>query len=567
VIEAGPALAAVADRLGLDEALATLARSDLLPPRVEDKVAGQLRAGFLAALKASLVDGSYRPVPADLVLVPKPRFASRPAALLSLEDRVVFAALVAAVGSKIDRVLDDADRVYWPRGTPASGRWKEFERAPLDAHSSHVVLADVAGFYESVDHARLRRVLIATSGSTPIADALAAWLAVVMGSTRGLPQGYPASDHLATIYLAEADATVARGGYLLHRHGDDFRIPAQDYPDALRAAHVVEQGLRRCLLLPNSSKLVIETAEHYAEDLARTDEDSEELRQELMKDAAERLLADGYEVDAYYLLERLGIEVEPTGSYREGTSASPEDLAELEVMVTPSTTARAWALLDNAMLRRPGTANRGDLLSNGHFHERVASALPVLAGSKDPQALIHCPVLLTRHGDETALVSNYLAALTSVAPEEVRKICLAVLASETFMLGWQRAWLWNTLGRVDPEHLDREVLALAAAVAGSDGGIWLERVEAVKVMAVAGSLDRPLLLSLWERAPAVYQADLIAAAAMLTGSWAARFLSTARQHPVHQVVRSNVLSALPTASEPPASGGADSAAETSGLDG
>lgn len=554
--EAGQALAVIVERLDLGAALADLDRSDLLPPRVEDKVAGQLRAGFLASLAASLADGSYRPLPADRVLVPKPRFASRPAALLSLDDRVVLAALVAAAGSKIERLLDEPERVFWPRGVPAPGRWKEFEQAPLVGEPSHVVIADVAGFYESVDHVRLRRVLIAATGSTPLADALHAWLGEVMGLSRGLPQGYAAADHLATLYLSEADATVARGGFLLHRHGDDFRIPALDYPDALRAAHVVEQGMRSCQLLPNSSKLVIEKAEHYAADLDKTDQDSEALRQELVRDAADRLLADGHEVDSYYLLQRLGIEVESTGSYREGGTAGPEDLAELEALVTPSTTSRAWALLDDAMLRRPGSGKPGPLLSNGHFHERVANALPVLAGAKDPQALLHCQVLLTRHGDETALVSSYLAAMASAQPAEVRQICLAVLASETFMLGWQRAWLWNTLGRLRPEHLTEDVLALAGSAAGSDSSVWLERAEAAKLMATAGSLGRPLLLALWERAPAVYQADLIAAAAALAGEhdWAARFLSTARQHPVHQVVRSNVLSALPSGPPSPAIG-------------
>jgi hypothetical protein len=172
----------------------------------------------------------------------------------------------------------------------------------------------------------------------------------------------------------------------------------------------------------------------------------------------------------------------------------------------------------------------------------------VLAGAKDPQALVHCPLLLTRHGDETALVCNYLAAMVVATPENVRAICVAVLASDTFMLGWQRAWLWNTLMRLPQLYQTHgEVLVIAEAAAASDSCVWLERIEATKFLASAGKLGRPLLLALWERAPAVYQADLIAAAALLAREheWADRFLSTARQNPVHRVVRSNVLSALP----------------------
>lgn len=156
----GEKLQVVAARLDLRSALDNLQRNDLLPSRVEDKVHGQLRQGFLAFLEAAIADGSYRPSSADRVLVPKSRFASRPATLLSLEDRLVYSALVATAGDKIERVLDTPDRVFWPRGKPSPGRWKDFERAPLTVGPSHIVLADVAGFYESIDHDRLRHVLI-----------------------------------------------------------------------------------------------------------------------------------------------------------------------------------------------------------------------------------------------------------------------------------------------------------------------------------------------------------------------------------------------------------------------
>jgi hypothetical protein len=137
-VTAGPALAAAASALDLDEALSRIERNDLLPPRLEDKVAGQLRKGFVASLAAALKDGSYRPLRADIVMVPKQKFASRTAALLSLEDRFVYAALVAAASRGIGRVLDDPDRVLWPRAEAAPKRWKGFENAPLGVNPTHI---------------------------------------------------------------------------------------------------------------------------------------------------------------------------------------------------------------------------------------------------------------------------------------------------------------------------------------------------------------------------------------------------------------------------------------------
>ncbi|HEX8347413.1 MAG TPA: hypothetical protein VF657_22150 [Actinoplanes sp.] len=540
----GEKLQVLAERLDLKAALDNLQRNDLLPPRVEDKVQGQLRQGFLEGLTAAIADGSYRPLPADRVLVPKPRFASRPASLLSLEDRLVYSSLVSTAGDKIERVLDDSERVFWPRGKPAPGRWKEFEKAPLAVEPSHIVLADVAGFYESVDHARLRRVLIRVVGSTPLADAICVWLGEVMGGPRGIPQGYSASDHLATVYLADADAAVARAGFLLHRHGDDIRIPVHDYPDALRAAHVVEQGLRQCQLLPNSSKLTIETIGKYRTDLGRTDADAQRLREQLESDAAERLLEEGKDEDVFYLLERLGFDVEPTGGYREGIAVGPDDVAELAAMLTPTTAEQAWAMLDDGMRRRPGGGGDSQALSNEHFHERVAGALPVLAGAKGGKALVHCEVLLTRYAEETALVASYLAAMAADQRQEVQKICAAVLGSDTFMLGWQRAWLWNTLANVAPVELDEGIASLAQRAAESDRCDWIERLEATKLLAAIGSLERQILLTLWQRAPTVYRADLIAAAVLLQfrspEDWPRRFLATAKQDPIHTVVESNI---------------------------
>lgn len=540
----GDRLQAVASLLDLDKAIEGLDSNDLLPPRVEDKVAGQLRAGFLASLRASLEDGSYRPSPADRVLVPKQRFASRVASLVGLQDRVVYAALVDSCGSKIERTLDDLERVFWPRGIPTPGKWKEFETAPLaEASTTHVVFADVAGFYESVDHARLRRVLIASVGHTPTADAIVDWLGEVMQNSRGLPQGYAASDHLATLYLAESDAAVARAGFTLFRHGDDMRVPVDSYPEALRAAHSVEQALRACDLLPNSSKLAIETVGKYRGDLSRTDEDAQELRRQLQLDAAQKLL-EADEEDAYALLGRVGVDLDEPGGYGRGWAMGAVDVAELAELISPPTSEHAWAMFADAMARRPGGGGALSALSNEHFHERIAGALPVLAGAKDGRALEHCGILLSRHSDETLLVATYLSALSGSASTEVQAICASELAAETFSFGWQRAWLWAVLRYTDIGQLPDGVATAARQVISADAHDWVERVEAAKLLGSIGKLPRSTLVTLWERAPLVYGADLIAAVTMMAKSelWAERFLSTAKQDPVHVVVRRNVSS-------------------------
>src|SRR5581483_8825572 len=85
----------IASLLDLPRAQAQAAVSnDLLPPREDDRVTGELGKRFVAHLTKVLDEGSYEPDPASFVQVPKPGFTSRPAALLTLTDRVVYEALV-----------------------------------------------------------------------------------------------------------------------------------------------------------------------------------------------------------------------------------------------------------------------------------------------------------------------------------------------------------------------------------------------------------------------------------------------------------------------------------------
>lgn len=226
-------------------------------------------------------------------------------------------------------------------------------------------------------------------------------------------------------------------------------------------------------------------------------------------------------------------------------------MEEIQQFLSPSTAEQAWATFADAMARRPGGKRIDTQLSNAHFHERVAGSLPLLAGAKDAKAITHCQTLLQRHPDESAHVTTYLSALSAKAPDDVADVCVAVLESTTFMLGWQRALLWNTfsLAQVPGNEAGEEAahekgVAHAVRVAESDAYEWIERTEALKFLASRDRLEQQMVMVLWERAPSVYRADIIAAVARAQDhAWAQRFLATANQDPIHAVVSRNVLEA------------------------
>lgn len=104
----------IVDTLDLRAAITEASESnDLIPPRPEDRVGGELGTRFLESLRRDLERGAYDPQPAYTVAVPESSVATRPAALLSLEDRVVFAAIVNALKSRIESALLGEDIVVF----------------------------------------------------------------------------------------------------------------------------------------------------------------------------------------------------------------------------------------------------------------------------------------------------------------------------------------------------------------------------------------------------------------------------------------------------------------------
>ena len=195
----------IAESLDFDKALRELKYNDLIWKRLEDKAVGEAGARFIEYLRLRVEHGSYDPEPAYIIAAPKSTVATRPAALLSIDDRVMFAAIVDVLRTRIESYLLGNDLVLWPRGISSPERWPEFENSVLVSDVSYVARADIVGFYEFVDHERLTDVVVSATGKRKIADALTHFLRRVMNSQRGLPQGLLPSDALATLYLSELD--------------------------------------------------------------------------------------------------------------------------------------------------------------------------------------------------------------------------------------------------------------------------------------------------------------------------------------------------------------------------
>lgn len=537
-------------RLDLQAAAAALGRNDLLPPRLEDAVGGEVGKRFTEALAAEIASGRYAPTRAVIVPVPKPGLTTRPAALVTLRDRVTYDALVGPLRPRIETYLVSSDVVFWPRASPTPKRWREFDSAPAQLQATHVALVDVAGYYESVRHDLLADILLDATGRSEIVYALIDFLGMLMGTDHGLPQGLVASDPLATVYLTPVDRAMLRSGIDYFRNGDDMRIAARSYADGVKAVAFVEAELRSRHLTLNATKTRIVLIDTYQRQLTHIAEAKSDLRKRL----EERRLGalKGGDVSTMELVaEMLGI---PKGSIQESADLGVleetllsfglpyeqltiDDLIDLvRHDLAPDDVEVACTLFSETVGRSVSEVS-GEL-SKETFHERLQDALVTLSASQCPCALKECGRLLTEYPAETDLLTTYLEALTSTHAKEVADQVLSALTAPTYRHGWQIAWLCRPLLKV-ADLIPPETLEPVRAWLRDEEAGWLRRVSIAKLLAATGRLSKDDLIFLWRASPPACQPDLLEAAFLASRSgavWATTFLEGCMGDRVNEVV-------------------------------
>jgi hypothetical protein len=540
--------ALILERLDLRAALtAGLERNDLLPPRPDDRAGGEVGERFIAALAQLMASGRYEADRAVLVPVPKPNYATRTAALLTAADRVVYHALVEPLRTRIERGLVSDAALLWPRAESTDKQWTRFEITPTQSVGDYIVLSDVSGFYESVDHDLLGDRLVALTGRTELVDALVDFLGQVMQSPRGLPQGLSASDALATAYLSPVDAGMLRHGCAYWRHGDDVRIAVADHDAGRLAVHRFENLLRSVRLLMNGDKTKVLLRETYQRHMHAVDDERDRVQSRLTA-AKERavLSADLDDEEVGNLVERAGIDNQTLWNLFYHRNISLEEIVEqLRPHLKPDDISLALATYKEAILKAPDVGG-GQALGLEIFHAMLSSSLTTLIAAREATPLVEIASLVSRFPSETELLATYLRALASNRPQAVVDAATRAL-SAGYTTGWQQAWLFSVVRKVVEETSGTDVgplVDIAVAIAKDEEKSWLARAEAARFLACAHSLSHELLTRLWASSPAAVRADLAAAVATVATSrpeteasaWAEVFQDSLREDPLLQVV-------------------------------
>lgn len=208
-----------------------------------ERFAGHLDR-YLGELGQELESGWYRPLPVRRVEIPKADGKWRPLGIPTVRDRVVQAAVKRVIEPIFEQMFVPTSYGFRP-GRGCKDALRNVDEL-LKAGYTHVVDADLRGYFDRIPHDRLKQRLAAHISDSRVLSLLEGWIEqdVVQElkrwtPTSGTPQGAVISPLLANLYLHDLDVKLAELGLSMVRYADDFVILCQSAAEATHALDVV----------------------------------------------------------------------------------------------------------------------------------------------------------------------------------------------------------------------------------------------------------------------------------------------------------------------------------------
>ena len=188
-------------------------------------------APFLAALAASLADGTYRPKPVRRVRIPKSDGGERLLGVPCVADRCVQAAAKLLLEPIFE--VDFASCSYGFRPQRSAHQALDAIRVAVKERRYWIVDVDIRAFFDTVDRTKLLGLVAERISDRRMLKLLRSFLdsgvldgKELLDSETGTPQGGVVSPLLANIYLTALDRTIGELGsrVRLIRYADDMVV-------------------------------------------------------------------------------------------------------------------------------------------------------------------------------------------------------------------------------------------------------------------------------------------------------------------------------------------------------
>lgn len=395
----------------------------LFPSRVVERVVLQRVDEAASKISAELRQG-VTVLAGPTVQVPKSRYGYRPVLPLTFQTRAAYRMLAGS----IEEELGAPDRTR--------SAWERFESFPLVAGvgAGSILRADIAAFYQSIDHEQLVLELVRRTGLGFPPRAIGELLGAVMGARRGLPQNNAASHVLADAFLGRLDGELRRSGIVSSRYNDDFVFAFDSWADAHGFLEIFVGEVAAMGLSINEQKTRFFTRSNYESWVGRHRKIWDEIDSEL---EWTEIWSGGSEIES----GRDATVEEITGEENAGNLE-----ADLELRSRKS--AAALSAVNYALERlRGGPPSAGPLsdwlLEQSTLRRLLGEALVVLQRYPSDDVGAQFVQVVRTEVQLTHLVGGALAALAPLNPTAVASVLRQVVTESDSprLSNWQTLWL------------------------------------------------------------------------------------------------------------------------------
>jgi RNA-directed DNA polymerase len=216
---------------------------------------------LLDELTADLKEGSYRPLPARRVFIPKPgSMERRPLSIPTVRDRIVQAALKTVIEPVFEADFEPYSFGFRPKRAAHDALQLILDECYRGQR--WVVETDIANCFEAIPHERLMQAIEERIVDRQILKLLRVLLragvmeeGAVRRSVSGTPQGGVVSPLLCNVYLHRLDRDwQTRGQGVLVRYADDLVVMCRTEAEARSALAALRALLAELGLEPKDAK-------------------------------------------------------------------------------------------------------------------------------------------------------------------------------------------------------------------------------------------------------------------------------------------------------------------------
>jgi RNA-directed DNA polymerase len=247
---AGPSMEGIVERENLKTALAQVRRNKGaagIDGMSVDDLPNYLKEHW-PAIRAQLLDGTYKPQPVRRVEIPKASGGVRLLGIPTVLDRLIQQAVMQVLQADWDPTFSETSFGFRPKRSAHQA----VERAQAFIASGYAVVVDIdlEKFFDRVNHDVLMGLIAKRVADKRILKLIRGFLSagvmeggLVSPTEEGTPQGGPLSPLLSNLMLDVLDKELEKRGHHFVRYADDCNI----YVRSQRAGERVMIGIERFL--------------------------------------------------------------------------------------------------------------------------------------------------------------------------------------------------------------------------------------------------------------------------------------------------------------------------------